>query len=125
MERKTSATFSTVGDSLLTQPLEGSDASLLAVSNTGELAVALHGTHGAHLALQGGVLARTPLAGGSPREVLEDVRAADWDAKGELAVVHHAGDETESNIRLALLSIKVTAGSAISAFLQKLTRSRS
>ncbi len=83
--------FSTVGDSLLTQPLEGSDASLLAVSNTGELAVALHGTHGAHLALQGGVLARTPLAGGSPREVLEDVRAADWDAKGELAVVHHAG----------------------------------
>src|SRR6202795_5164998 len=82
--------FSTVGDSLLTQPLEVSDASLLAVSNTGELAVALHGTHGAHLAMQGGVLARTPLAGGSPREVLEDVRWADWDAKGELAVVHHA-----------------------------------
>src|SRR3984957_2460727 len=82
--------FSTVGDSLLTQPLEVSDADLLAVSNTGELAVALHGTHGAHLAMQGGVLARTPLAGGSPREVLEDVRWADWDAKGELAVVHHA-----------------------------------
>jgi Tol biopolymer transport system component len=37
----------------------------------------------------GGVLARTPLAGGSPREVVEDVPWADWDATGELAVVHH------------------------------------
>jgi Tol biopolymer transport system component len=37
----------------------------------------------------GGVLARTPLAEGSPREVLEDVPWADWDATGELAVVHH------------------------------------
>jgi eukaryotic-like serine/threonine-protein kinase len=83
--------FSTIGDSLLTQPLGVADTNLLAVSNTGELAVALRGSHVAHLAVQGGVLARSPLAGGSPREVLEDVRGADWDAKGELAVVHHAG----------------------------------
>jgi eukaryotic-like serine/threonine-protein kinase len=46
--------------------------------------------HMAHLEIEGGTLARTPLAGGSPREVLEDVRWADWDANGELAVVHHA-----------------------------------
>jgi Tol biopolymer transport system component len=39
------------------------------------------------------MLARAPLAGGSPREVLENVSWADWDAKGELAVVvHHAPD---------------------------------
>lgn len=82
--------FSTVGDSLLTQPLGLTDASLFAVSATGELAVGSHGGHGAHLEMEGGVLARAPLAGGSPREVLEDVRWADWDAKGELAVVHHA-----------------------------------
>jgi serine/threonine protein kinase len=83
--------FSTVGDSLLTQPLNLADANLLAISRTGELAVALHGAHMAHLEIEGGTLARTPLAGGSPREVLEDVSWADWDAKGELGVVHHVG----------------------------------
>ena len=36
-----------------------------------------------------GMLARAPLAGGSPREVLPDVRWADWDADGDLAVVHY------------------------------------
>jgi len=82
--------FSTVGDSLLTQPLNVTDANLLAISRTGELAVILHGAHRAHLETEGGTLARTPLAGGSPREVLEDVPWADWDAHGELAVVHHA-----------------------------------
>jgi len=82
--------FSTVGDSLLSQPLNVTDANLLAISKTGELAVVLHGAHRAHLETEGGMLAQTPLAGGSPREVLEDAVWADWDAKGELAVVHHA-----------------------------------
>jgi eukaryotic-like serine/threonine-protein kinase len=81
--------FSTIGESLLAQPLDVSDANLLAVSRTGELALVLHGARMAHLATEGGMLARMPLAGGSPREVLEDVRSADWDARGELAVVHH------------------------------------
>ena len=88
--------FSTVGDSLLTQPLNVTDANLLAISRTGELAVVLHGAHMAHLETEGGMLARTPLAGGSPREILEDVPWADWDANGELAVVHHA-QGTRSN----------------------------
>ncbi len=82
--------FSTVGDSLLSQPLNLTHASLLAISHSGELALVLRGEHGAHLETTGGVLARAPLAGGSPREILEDVAWADWDAKGELAVVHHA-----------------------------------
>ena len=82
--------FSTVGDSLLSQPLNVTDAKLLAISRSGELAVTLHGAHLAHLEIAGGTLARTPLAGGSPREVLEDVSWADWDENGELAVVHHA-----------------------------------
>jgi serine/threonine protein kinase len=80
--------FSTVGDSLLAQPIGLTDASLLSISRSGELAVSLHGTHLAHLVTQG-MLARTPLAGGSPREILEDVSWADWDAHGDLAVVHH------------------------------------
>jgi serine/threonine protein kinase/WD40 repeat protein len=81
--------FSTVGDSLLSQPLNLADANLLAMSRTGELAVVLRGAHRAHLETEGGMLARAPLAGGSPREILEDVPWADWDANGELAVVHH------------------------------------
>jgi len=88
--------FSTVGDSLLVQPLNLEGANLLAISRSGELAVALHGSHMAHLQTEGGMLARTPLAGGSPRELLNDVAWADWDAKGNLAVVHH----TEGRYRI-------------------------
>ncbi len=81
--------FSTVADSFLSQRLNVSDAKLLAVSHTGELAVTMHGVHGAHMQIEGGMLARVPVAGGSPREVLQDVPSADWDAKDELAVIHH------------------------------------
>jgi eukaryotic-like serine/threonine-protein kinase len=81
--------FSTVGDSLQTQPLNVSDASLLAISKSGELALTLHGTPREHLKIEKGTLARAPLAGGSPREILEDVAWADWGPNGELAVVHH------------------------------------
>jgi serine/threonine protein kinase len=100
--------FSTVGDSLLSQPLNLADASLLAISRTGELALALHGAHLAHLEIVGGTLARSPLAGGAPREVLEDVPWADWDANGELAVVHHAqdGDRIEYPIGRVLYQSK-------------------
>jgi eukaryotic-like serine/threonine-protein kinase len=89
--------YSTVGDSLLTQPLNLTDASLLAISQTGELALTLHANHLAHLEPEGGTLARTPLAGGSPREILENVGWADWDPNGELAVVHrvHGRDRIE------------------------------
>jgi len=89
--------FSTVGDSLLSQPLNVADANLLAISRTGELAVVLGGSHLAHLETEGGMLARAPLAGSSPREVLENVAWADWDANGDLAVVHHVqgGDRIE------------------------------
>jgi hypothetical protein len=82
--------FSTVADSLFTQPLNLTDANLLAISRTGELAVMLHGEHQALTEPGGGMLARAPLAGGSPREILEDAPWADWDNSGELAIVHNA-----------------------------------
>jgi Tol biopolymer transport system component len=81
--------FTTVGDSLLTQPLTVSDANLLAVSPNNELAVVLQGTHTGQLETIDGMLARAPLAGGSPKELLADVRWADWDGHGGLAVVHY------------------------------------
>lgn len=68
-------------------PLGLKNAELLAVSKKGELAVALN-----QLGLGGyaraGTLARVPLSGGTPREVLDNVQDADWAADGEnLAVV--------------------------------------
>ena len=81
--------FSTVGNSLLSQPLQFTDANLLSISHTGELALVVRGTHSGQLEIVNGMLASAPLAGGSPRELLSDVRWADWDANGKLAVVHH------------------------------------
>ena len=81
--------FTTVGNSLLAQPLNLSDANLLGISPNNELAVVLHGTHNGQLETVDGMLARAPLAGGSPKELQADVRWADWDARGELAVVHY------------------------------------
>ena len=78
-------TFSTVGNSLLTQPLNLSDASLLAISRSNELAVVQNGTHDGQLETNSGMLARAPLAGGSPRKVLADVHWADWDSRGRIS----------------------------------------
>jgi len=81
--------FTTVGDSLLTQPLNLTSASLLSISPKNELAVVVSGTHSGQLETIDGMLAFAPLAGGSPKEVLADVRWADWNQSGQLAVVHY------------------------------------
>src|SRR5579872_1309938 len=81
--------FSTMGNSLLSQSLQFTDANLLSISHTNELALVVHGTHSGQLETVNGMLASAPLAGGSPRELLPDVRWADWDANAKLAVVHY------------------------------------
>jgi eukaryotic-like serine/threonine-protein kinase len=61
----------------------GLEADLQAVSKHGEMAVLLNRPAG------GVVLARVPIGGGAPREVLEQVQSADWGPDGDsLAVVH-------------------------------------
>jgi Tol biopolymer transport system component len=63
-------------------------ADILDVSASGEMAILLRARHIAHLEARG-TLARVPLSGGSPRQVLEDVEWAAWAPDGrELAVVH-------------------------------------
>jgi len=65
------------------------DAELLAISKSGELAVRLNTVRLGGFA-QMGTLARVPLSGGSPREVLDNVQDADWAADGEtMAVVRY------------------------------------
>jgi hypothetical protein len=78
-------------DSPESSPLPLPPAMPLAVSSSGELALAL-GTHARGL-MTYGTLARVPLAGGGPRELLEDVKYADWSPDGSaLAVVRRVGD---------------------------------
>lgn len=73
-----------------TMPLDLASAHLLDISPTGELALALGGYPESYPAFFGGTLARAPMAGGAPRQLLEDVRWAAFDNKGELAIVHHS-----------------------------------
>jgi serine/threonine protein kinase/Tol biopolymer transport system component len=86
--------YSTVGDSPQAQPLAMKSQYLMGISRDNQLAVALHWVHGAKLDVMGGVLAQEPLAGGTPREILEDVRWSDWSPDNRLAVVHHKPGRT-------------------------------
>ena len=62
---------------------------VLAISSTGEMAVLLKRQFMGQL-IHKGTLARVPMIGGTPREVLEDVTEADWSPDGkELAVVRY------------------------------------
>ncbi|HKD16402.1 MAG TPA: hypothetical protein VKG23_00945, partial [Thermoanaerobaculia bacterium] len=74
------------------RPLGVAGASLFAVSSTGELALAL-GWHYVGNWESRSTLARVPISGGAPKEVLEEVEDADWSPDGkELAVVRQVGD---------------------------------
>jgi hypothetical protein len=69
------------------RPFGLADADVLAVSSTGEVAVALH-PHPSAPFLDEGTLARVAATGGAPREVLEHVEFADFAPDGkELAIV--------------------------------------
>jgi Tol biopolymer transport system component len=75
--------FSTRPGSAESRPLEIPPARLWSVSRKGELAVVLQ---------KGATLARVPLAGGTPREVLRGVLCADWAPDGaSLLVVRREG----------------------------------
>ena len=66
-----------------------SGTQLLSVSSKNEMAVLLRSTYVLHRLFEG-TLARMSVGGGAPREVLADVRDADWSPDGsDLAVVHH------------------------------------
>ena len=67
-------------------------ADLLAISATGELAVALNAVANGPFVVVG-TLARAPMAGGGARELLENVLAADWSPDGtQLAVVRSSAN---------------------------------
>ncbi len=79
--------FTTRFDSTDSRPLGLEKAQVFSISSSGEMAVSV-GSHAIAAFVESGTLARVPLAGGAPREVLEDVQWADWSPDGQtLAVV--------------------------------------
>src|SRR6266851_4163312 len=83
--------FSTPASSPEPRTLDLDNAHLFAVSRSGEAALGLGGRVSNHLMVLGATLARSPLGGGAPREILHDVLAADWAPNGTLAVAHYVG----------------------------------
>jgi Tol biopolymer transport system component len=70
------------------------DAELLSISKSGELAIRLNTVRYGGYA-RTGTLARVPLSGGTPREVLEYVQDADFSANGDaLAVVRYVPENS-------------------------------
>ncbi|MBI3694625.1 MAG: protein kinase [Acidobacteria bacterium] len=84
------------------------DADLLSISSSGEMAIALGRIPTIGWMTQG-TLARAPLAGGAPREVLEKVQDAAWSPDGRLALIR----DVDSRNRLEFPAGKIlyeTAG---------------
>jgi eukaryotic-like serine/threonine-protein kinase len=67
---------------------------LLAVSSQGELAVLTHARYVAHSFCEG-TLARMPLLGGAPREIVDHVREADWSPDGSALAIIRDVDGTD------------------------------
>ena len=79
--------FSTRYDSSDSRSVGLPSAQILAISSKGEMAISLHPVNATPFT-QAGTLARVPLAGGAPREIIENVLWADWTPDGQsLAVI--------------------------------------
>jgi eukaryotic-like serine/threonine-protein kinase len=90
-EGKPQELFSTRFDSTDSRPLGLGTAQILAISSKGEMAISL-GAAAYSAFTQSGTLARVPLAGGAPRQILDQVMWADWSPDGEsFAVIRHSG----------------------------------
>jgi eukaryotic-like serine/threonine-protein kinase len=90
-EGNPSEIFSTRSGSVASRPLGLTGADILGISSSGEMAVLL-GSRQVRSWIYSGTLARAALAGGEPREILEDVQWADWAPNGDsLAVVRDMG----------------------------------
>jgi tRNA A-37 threonylcarbamoyl transferase component Bud32/Tol biopolymer transport system component len=79
--------FTTRPESPQSQELEPAGADVLAISSSGEMALAL-GSRASDAFLYSGTLAQVPLVGGAPREIQDNVEWADWSPDGgKLAIV--------------------------------------
>jgi hypothetical protein len=89
--------FTTRIDNRESRPLGIQNALVASISSAGEMALLLCKDRDLQqcLNMNSSVLARAPLAGGAPREILENVGDAEWTPDGsELAVTHMVGGKT-------------------------------
>lgn len=90
-EGNPSSLFSTRPESPQSRDLELSGAEIESMSSNGDMAVLL-GSRQVRSYIHVGTLARVPLSGGGPREILNAVQWADWSPDGKnLAVVRDVG----------------------------------
>jgi WD40 repeat protein/predicted Ser/Thr protein kinase len=83
--------FTTRPESPQSQDLEPDGAQVLSISSAGEMALLLNSRSGDGF-LYSGTLARAPLVGGAPREIMENVEGADWSPDGNaIAIVRDVG----------------------------------
>jgi len=79
--------FSTRFGTPESRPMGIPGAEILAISSTGDMAVLLHSKQTKSQTYTG-TLARVPVGGGAPREILENIQWADWSPDGtQLAIV--------------------------------------
>jgi Tol biopolymer transport system component len=83
--------FAARSGSAESSPLALPDADIFSISSSGELLLSLNHRYREGFASRG-TLAQAPLAGGAPREMLEEVAGADWAPDGSrLAAVRQVG----------------------------------
>jgi eukaryotic-like serine/threonine-protein kinase len=101
--------FSTRVDGVASRPLDVSDADLLAISPQGEMALLQHWRR--TIAWQRtGMLARLPLSGGAPKEMLDGVQDADWARDGSRLAVVRGGSQYQLEFPLGHVLATVSSG---------------
>ena len=96
-------------DSPESSPSDLPDGNVLAISRSGELALAL----GSHFdgVVTYGTLARVPMAGGAPRQMVEDVKFADWSPDGsDLAIVRRVDGRDRLEYPVGKVLVQPAAG---------------
>ncbi len=83
--------YTTRPESPQSQEMEPKGADVLAISASGEMLLALR-SKPRDAFLYSGTLARVPLVGGAPREILDDVEWADWSPDANSFAIVHAVD---------------------------------
>jgi Tol biopolymer transport system component len=85
------------------------DANVLAVSRSGEVALTL-GPQSLDVFTYG-TLARVPITGGAPRQMLDNVKAADWSPDGmELAIIRSVDDSDRLEYPIGNVLVQPAAG---------------
>ena len=85
--------YSTRGDNLESRSMGLPGAQIAGISSAGEMAILLRSRAGVFEL--NGTLARLPVAGGAPREVLDEANWADWSADGSSLAISHGQDGFE------------------------------